>query len=233
MKKMMLSILLCVMTVCASAQIMRAEELEKYAVSKYGDKWTEAAQNIASRIQLDKNNCLTFTQIIDCPNQTKEQLYVKINYWYVATFNDANSVIKLNDKDAGVIIGSGFVSDIAGHLGGMNAYNVSIRPIIKTDIKDNKIRITYTVQDYEVEKRNGGGILGAFTFSSNNNTPPVITEEKWTLEKCFPFVEKDSHVAKRTSSKALVMTYAYSNVIMDKIEEAAKNGLVGNENDKW
>lgn len=231
MKKITLSILLCIMTVCASAQIMRAEELEKYAVSKYGDKWTEAAQNIASRIQLDKNNCLTFTQIVDCPNQTKEQLYVKMNYWYTATFNDAHSVIKLNDKDAGVIIGCGYVNDIAGHIGGMNAYRVSIRPIIKTDIKDNKIRITYTVQDYEVEKSNGGGVLGA--FGNQNNTPPVITEEKWTLEKCFPFLEKDGHGAKKTSSKALVMTYAYSNVIMDKIEETAKNGLVGNENDNW
>lgn len=29
------------------------------------------------------------------------------------------------------------------------------------------------------------------------------------------------------------MTHAYSNVIMDKIEEAVKNGLAGNESDNW
>ena len=29
------------------------------------------------------------------------------------------------------------------------------------------------------------------------------------------------------------MTHAYSNVIMDKIVETVKNGLVGNENDDW
>lgn len=29
------------------------------------------------------------------------------------------------------------------------------------------------------------------------------------------------------------MAHAYSNVIMDKIEEAVKNGLVGNESDNW
>jgi hypothetical protein len=216
------------MAMCASAQIMRTEELEKYAVEKYGDKWTEAAQNIASKLQLDKNYGLTYTQVVECPNQTKEQLYVKMNYWYTASFNDANSVIKLNDKDAGVIIGSGYVSNIAGHVGGMNAYNVSIRPIIKVDIKDNKIRITYTVQDYEVEKSNGGGIMGAI-----GGTVPTTSLEKWMLDKCFPFAEKDGYGAKKTSSKALVMTHAYSNVIMDKIEEAAKNGIVGNENDNW
>ncbi len=50
------------------------------------------------------------------------------------------------------------------------------------------------------------------------------------LEK-YPFVEKDNK--KRTCAKALVMTHAYSNVVLDKIEEAVKNGLVGNEDDDW
>ena len=43
--------------------------------------------------------------------------------------------------------------------------------------------------------------------------------------------KKDSH--KKTSCKALVMAHAYSNVVMDKIEECIKNGLSGNENDNW
>lgn len=51
--------------------------------------------------------------------------------------------------------------------------------------------------------------------------------------ECFPFQLKDAYKAKKSSSKALVMTHAFSNVIIDKIEEAAKNGLVGNENDEW
>ena len=29
------------------------------------------------------------------------------------------------------------------------------------------------------------------------------------------------------------MTYAYSNATFDKIEEAVKNGIVGNEDDEW
>ena len=30
-----------------------------------------------------------------------------------------------------------------------------------------------------------------------------------------------------------VMTHAYSNAIIDKVEEALKNGIVGNEDDDW
>lgn len=87
-----------------------------------------------------------------------------------------------------------------------------------------------TVQCYDVEKSIGGGVMSAF---SNGSTKPTLSNEQWALETCYPFVEKDAHKAKKTSSKALVMAHAYSNVIMDKIEEAVKNGLVGNESDNW
>ena len=217
---------LCLVAIAASAQIMRMEELEKYAKEKYGDNWTEASANLGSTLQLDKNRSLTYVQVIDCGKRTKDQLYVILNYWVSATFNDANSVIQLNDKELGCIIVQGYLSDIAGHMGGMNSYDVSVRPIIKMDIKDGKIRVTYTIQNYDAIVLNGGGIIGAF-----GNTPPLKTIEKWTLDTCYPFAQKDKH--KKISSKALIMTHAYSNVIMDKIEEAVKNGLTGNENDNW
>lgn len=228
MKRILLCIVLALIIVYADAQVMRTEELEKYAVEKYGENWREAALNLVKELQLDKNNSLTYTQVIDCGNQTKDRLYIILNHWFTETFNDANAVIKLNERDLGCIIGQGFVPEIAEHIGGINSYVVNIRPIIKVDIKDKKIRVTYTVQYYDVTKENGGGFIGAM-----GGTVPMRSDEKWMLETCFPFVAKDGHRAKKTSSKALVMTHAYSNVIMDKIEEAVKNGLVGNENDDW
>ena len=172
---------------------------------------------------LDKNNAITYTQVIPAEGKTKEQLYVLLNYWFAATFNDANSVIKLNDKKLGTIIAQGFVESIAEHSGGINSYNVNLRPIIKCDIKDNKVRVTYTIPFYSVNVSVGGGWLGSLT--------PTRSDQNWTLDKCYPFAKKDSH--KKTSCKALVMAHAYSNVVMDKIEECIKNGLSGNENDNW
>lgn len=226
MKKILTCAILLLFTVVANAQIMRAEELEKYAKEKFGEKWVEAAENLSKELQLDKNNSLTYTQVIDCGDKTKEQIYVMLNYWFTATFNDANSVIKLNDKDAGCIIAQGYVANVARHVGGMTAYNISIKPIIKVDIKDKRIRVTYTIQGFEAVKAVGGGILGAMS-----GTRPNMVSETWAIEQCYPFVEKDKH--KKTSSKALIMAHAYSNVIMDKIEETVKKGLVGNETEDW
>lgn len=228
MNKFLLMIAFAMATVYAHGQIVRVDELEKYAKENYGNKWTEAAANISKSIQLDKNKAMTFVQVIPCDGQTAEQLYVNLNFWFTATFNDANSVIQLNDKESGVIIASGYMSDIADHTGGANSYIVSIKPVIRVDIKDCKIRVTYSIDHYDVMVLAGGGIMGSLASSI-----PTIVEEKWLLDECYPFAEKDVHHAKRTSSKALVMSYAYSNVLLDKIEEAAKHGLVGNENDNW
>lgn len=211
-----------------NAQILRADELEKYAKEKYGEKWVDAATNLSSQLTLDKNNAITYVQVIPAEGKTKEQLYVLLNYWFTATFNDANSVIKLNDKDLGTIIAQGYVADIAQHAGGTSAYNVSIKPVIKCDIKDGKVRVTYSVPFYDVKRLIGGGWMAAL---GGSNTPPTRSDEKWTLDSCFPFAKKDSH--KKTSCKALVMAHAYSNVVMDKIEECVKNGLSGNEGEDW
>lgn len=227
MKKVLVLLLLAYGFVSSTqAQILRADELEEYAKERYGKKWADAADSLGCVLSLDKNNALTFTQVIDCAGKTQEELYVLLNYWFTSTFNNANSVIKLNDKELGTIIAKGYVANIAEHMGGSNRYNVSIEPVIKVDIKDEKIRVTYTLPFYTVVKAAGGGIIGAL-----GGTIPVRVDENWVLDKCYPFAKKDSH--KKTSCKALVMGYAYSNVVMDKIEECVKNGLVGNEDDNW
>lgn len=236
----LLACLFCGNTV-AQAQVMKAADLEKYAKQKYGDKWLDAAKNLASTLTLDKNESLTYQQVIEAPGKTKQQLYVALNYWATATFKD-NNAITLNDKDAGCIIISSTIKNIAEHMGTISKYSVSITPIIRLDIKDGKIRVTYTVQNYDILDDISGGWFGIATDDKNRSyadakrkaddkTNPNLWDEQWEIARHYPFVEKDSK--KRTCAKALVMTHAYSNAIMDKVEEAVKNGIVGNDDDEW
>lgn len=235
MRKILFSlVLMAVAAVSVNAQIMRAEELEEYAENLYGNKWTDIAANLKteSTLALDKNNSLTYVQVIEAPGRTALQLYTTLNYWFTSTFNDANSTIKLNDKEAGCIIAQGSVEGIATHTGGANKYNVSIRPIIRVDIKDGKCRVTYSIQAYNVLKVAGGGIMGQINQGLNGTNVTKEINETWPLDQTYPFAEKDAFKAKKTSSKAIIMTYCYSQVMLDKIEEAVKNGMV-NEDDNW
>jgi hypothetical protein len=190
---------------------------------------------------------LSYQQVIEAPGKTKAQLYVALNYWATATFKDKQA-ITLNDKDAGCIIISSSIDGIADHTGTLNRYVVSITPVIKIDIKEERVRVTYTVQNYDILKAEAAGWIGGILDNSSNrtdrqnyygdgkrlkgdNTDRRLYDEQWEIAKHYPFVEKDNK--KRTCSKALVMTHAYSNAIMDKVEEAIKNGIVGNEDEDW
>ena len=122
---------------------------------------------------------------------------------------------------------------------------MSITPVIRLDIKDGKIRVTYTVQSYDILADISGGWItmglnndqdtrktfGDAKRKKDDKTNANLYDEQWEIARHYPFVAKDPQ--KRTCSKALVMTHAYSNAVIDKIEEVLKNGLVGNEDDDW
>ena len=236
---MITAILLCG-ALSSQAQIMKAADLEKYAKQRYGEKWLDAAANLATGLKLDKNQSLTYQQVIEVPGKTRQQLYVALNYWVTATFKDKQA-ITLNDKEDGCIIVSSTIDNIVQHTGTLNSYSVSITPIIRLDIKDGKVRVTYTVQNYDILADVTGGWLSVIgsdqrTFGDSkrkkdDKTNANLYDEQWEIAHHYPFVEKDAQ--KRTCAKALVMTHAYSNAVIDKVEEALRNGIVGNEDDDW
>lgn len=225
MKRILLLGMCLLATVAMNAQIMWAGELEDYAEEKYSDKWVETAEKLAPQLPLNKNNALTYTKVIEAKGKTKAQLYLLVTYWYACNFNAGKASILLTDKDAGLVIGKGDVSNIATYTAAANSYSVNLAPIVKTDIKDGKIRVTYTVPFYEVEKSVGGGLISAVGVKSTN------VGERWTLDKCYPYSDKD--LRKKTSAKALVMAHAYSDVIMEKIEEAVKNSDLTDGSENW
>ena len=244
MRQWMLAAILVIIcgAMTVQAQVMKAADLEKYAKEKYGDKWLDAAKNLAEGLTLDKNESLTYQQVIQAEGKTKEQLYVALNYWATATFKDHNA-ITLNDKEAGCIIISSTIPGIVEHMGTISKYTVSITPVIRLDIKEGRVRVTYTVQNYDILNDISGGWFGVKPDGEKNKsygdgkrkmddkTNVSLYDENWEIAKHYPFVEKDAQ--KRTCAKALVMTHAYSNAIIDKVEEALKNGIVGNEDDDW
>ena len=250
MKKKLIWALAAILVICGAmktpAQVMKAADLEKYAKERYGDKWLDAAKNLAEGLTLDKNESLTYQQVIQAEGKTKEQLYVALNYWATATFPPSaggGSAITLNDKEAGCIIISSTIPGIVEHMGTISKYTVSITPVIRLDIKEGRVRVTYTVQNYDILRDISGGWFGITPDGENNKsygdgkrkrddkTNVSLYDEQWEIARHYPFVEKDAQ--KRTCAKALVMTHAYSNAIIDKVEEALKNGIVGNEDDDW
>lgn len=87
------------------------------------------------------------TEIVNVDSISQNKLFVLINEWFASTYNDANSVIQMSDKEAGVIIGKGLITipvsvsvdaKAIGVTSVSSQYNQNYT--LKVDIKDNKYR---------------------------------------------------------------------------------------------
>lgn len=220
MKKNLLLLLLFLCPLMAGAQNQRMSYVNAYVENNYGHSWKLLAQNFADTDVLDESNALNFEKIIHVPGKTKNQLYVELNYWFLKTFTNASSKIEMSDKDLGVILAKGYLPNIAWHSGGMSSYYVHIRPIIRCDVKDAELTVTVTIPNYEVT-RVDDGVFSVMLDVDYDKHPPFKVDQLWHLNNCFPFAKKD--FAKKTSSKALVMTHGYVEVLMSCIEKEFAN----------
>ena len=137
----------------AKGQIITDTEFKKYQgkeliFKKNKIDYVQSALKLKELYSLDKNNAITRSIVIDSVSKSKNEIYVEINNWFIHSFNDGKSVIQLNDKDAGSVIGKGYIPEIARNF--MDGQIVNSWIIIRVDIKDNKFRITTTIQEYEL-----------------------------------------------------------------------------------
>ena len=213
-------------TLHANAQVFKTEEVEQFSIEKYGDDWVEQAQYLTEFIELDKNNRLSFSRVIQCGRKDAEKLYELLSNWFTETFKDKKSEIITNIKEERLIIARGYLDDMADHVGGVNRYIVGIHPLIRVDIKDKRIKVHFLLNNYDVKKASGGGLISKI---SGKDGSPNNYDGKWMFENTYPFNPNDSH--RKTSAQAFVMTHIYSQMIFDKIEEVVNDGIVGFEDD--
>lgn len=217
----------------SEAQTIREDELEKYAIDKYGDDWEEAAVKIANEHPLDANHAFTFTEVLQAPGMDANQIYDELLVWFTSTFVDANSVLVSSERDRGLIVARGFIGETSSSMGVFARVYISVTPTIKIQIKDGRIRVTYSVPFY-IEKKvidDFVGVVGGVVVADNSVEPNNIV-----LDKSFPYGELkggSKRARRRAHGRALVMCNAYANVVLDKIDKVIKEGYDGTANEEW
>lgn len=167
MKRIILSIATLLFAMSINAQTFTADQLEKYAKDKYGSNWAKAAENLKNEVALDNENRLNYQEIIECPEQSKEQLFAKALKWFEKTFKtqDTKGTIIEQDEENGLIVAKAHIEKVAVQSAGVNRYQVDLAPYIRVDLKEERARISAYAGNYEVKVSKGGGTtstIGAF-----------------------------------------------------------------------
>ncbi len=82
-------------------------------------------------------------------NITADKIFTQAHIWVAENFKDANSVVQVADREAGVIVGKGFFEIYVQETKRINAYYGSIYFTMKVQVKDGRFK--YEFYDFRHE----------------------------------------------------------------------------------
>jgi hypothetical protein len=132
--------------------------------ANYSQTAKEMLSEIEGKWELDDNGNVTILKIIEVPELKKEEIYNRVLNYFTYNYVSGKSVIQIQDKENGHIVGKGIYNDV--HIGtSLITTFIDVWHILRVDIKEGKVRIIITLTEYE-KKITGG------------NTPPSYTTTK-------------------------------------------------------
>jgi len=114
-----------------------------------------------------------FEKIIEVPNVSQIDLYIRANEWFIRNFTNAESVIQFQDREEGRIIGR-YVSDLPATS--LFVFNKSSQ-VISIDVRDNRVRLVITDPCVASGRlQNGLIVFGACTNRAIKRTQLALLE---------------------------------------------------------
>ena len=78
---------------------------------------------------------MSISEIIEVPDISQDDIYIRANAWFVETFINAESVIQFQDKDEGAIMGK-YV-----HISGTSLGKATITQTVIVNVDDGKAKL--------------------------------------------------------------------------------------------
>ena len=165
-----------------------------------------------------ESNKIIYTDVILFDSFSKNDIYFSANEWFVNTFNSAESVIQMNDKEKGIIIGKGY-SDVYSKTS-LSIIQSKLYYTIKIEIKENK----YKFSIYDI-------YYLAYPNQADLNPKPLTSEFLYSI-----YMKEDYNKTSFSGKSKLRLTYVSD---LDKTIKTLIVNLKNNikpqkkENDNW
>ena len=193
--------------------------LSLIAVSSYAqNKKTRAMlASIEGQYMLDDRGQLSYTEVVELPHLTKDEIYVRALDYFTYNYGDANEVLQTEDKESGRLVGKGIYDNV--HTG-WSIYTAEYDTwhIVQVDIKEGKARIIVTLTNYDITYIDANG------FRRKLPAKPIVN--------AYPFTKTD--MTKNFSGKAFYGSHKRALGTLVSLRDALQNGnTVAETEDNW
>lgn len=182
-------------------------------------KWAQdQLQSIEGQWSFDDYGNISYVKVVEVPELSKDVIYTRIKSFLAYRYNDANSVVQEEDKEAGLVIAKGLfrlTSGIENFL-----YNIHTWHIIRVDVKEVRARLIVTLTEYEFEN-----------YDTTNRT--LLGQSTSRIIDQYP--NNPSGRYKTDYAKALYNSHNRANEMLTALEKSIREGntLKGVENSDW
>jgi hypothetical protein len=191
------------------------------SAANFQDELAQKMATIEGKYQIS-NDGVYIQKVIETSG-TKDDIYVRLLEFLTRTYNDANEVVQVKEKEEGLIVCKGCHRfNVNDFLYG-SAIEETAWHIYKAEVKDGRVRVTITLD--EMDWYRPASAAGGVYISSAKGTYSIL--------ECPPikrYDNKEEHVR-----KGYVFYYAVSNLValMQATEEALSNAPAYKVDDNW
>ncbi len=89
---------------------------------------------------------VSFSEVIPVEGASKEELFIRARAWFAESFTDSKSVLQINDKESGELVGKALFGYTSGVFMGSGARQGHIKYTIKILVKDGRYK--YVIEDF-------------------------------------------------------------------------------------
>jgi hypothetical protein len=128
---------------------------------------------------IDANGEIVYSGIVNVDSINSKELYVRAHTWFANTFKSAQSVIQLDDKDAGKIIGKGFIQVVTPFKAGIEGTIGFVGNVYFTlDIQTKDGKYKYVLSNFSYVHSNTNT---EFDFKSSSVVKNGLYQKKWDM----------------------------------------------------
>ncbi len=203
MKKILLSAILLLVSMVSFSQ------------SEYTDQLLSQIQN---QYEIDGQGNLTHIEIVEVDSTlSKEDLYIRALSYFAYTYGSSQSVIQVQDKERGLIIGKGLYDNVYTGYPFMGTIKNKAWHILTIDIRDGKYKITMTLTNYDSDYYDGNG-----RFVSTSN---LLISTQYPIDP--------NGKSKTVFGKTFYHLHIRSEESIERLKNAMREGITFKDADKW